>query len=163
MLKKLRPSICTYMTAQAIHNAYRDVMKGLSSIVFFFGVVMIGMGLINTFGGLIAMRVLLGVFEVGVSAALGQRHIYLDAPGWSLPRRDLSTLALVRTFVQSQASPLTGARYPRSMLQFRIGFFFSAATIAGKHFVVTFWRIFSLRECLGAFSKSRCVWRVFAR
>lgn len=48
MLKKLRPKIW------------------LSLIVTLFGIVMIGMGLIETFGGLIAMRVLLGVFESGL-------------------------------------------------------------------------------------------------
>jgi MFS family permease len=48
MLKKLRPKIW------------------LSFIVTLFGIVMIGMGLIKTFGGLIAMRVLLGVFESGL-------------------------------------------------------------------------------------------------
>ena len=48
MLKKLRPRIW------------------LSLIVVLFGIVMVGMGLIRDFGGLIAMRVLLGVFESGL-------------------------------------------------------------------------------------------------
>jgi len=80
MLKKLSPKVW------------------LSTIVFLFGVVMVGMGLIETFGGLIAMRVLLGVFEAGLF------------PG---------------------AVYLLSLWYPRSILQFRMAFFFSAATVAG--------------------------------
>lgn len=48
MLKKLAPKIW------------------LSLIVTLFGIVMIGMGLIRNFGGLVAMRVLLGIFEAGL-------------------------------------------------------------------------------------------------
>jgi len=80
MLKKLAPRIW------------------LSLIVTLFGITMIGMGLIQTFGGLIAMRVLLGVFESGLF------------PG---------------------AAYLLSLWYPRSLLQFRIAIFFSAATVAG--------------------------------
>ena len=38
----------------------------LALIIFFWGIATIGMGLINTFGGLIGMRVLLGLFEAGL-------------------------------------------------------------------------------------------------
>jgi len=80
MLKKLKPSIW------------------LSLITVLFGVCMVGMGCIETYGGLLAMRVLLGVFEAGLF------------PG---------------------ATYLLSIWYPRSLLQFRIAIFFSAATVAG--------------------------------
>ena len=64
---------------------------------------MIGMGLIETFGGLIAMRVLLGVFEAGVSNLV---------------------FVLRNLLIPDQLFPgaafLLSLWYPRSLLQFRI-------------------------------------------
>ena len=64
---------------------------------------MVGMGLIETFGGLIAMRVLLGVFEAGVSN-----------PSFGLE----NLLTLTQLF--PGAAYLLSLWYPRSLLQFRI-------------------------------------------
>ena len=48
-----------------------------SLIMIFWGIATIGMGLVNNFEGLIAMRVLLGFFEAGLSP--GTPHLDLGS------------------------------------------------------------------------------------
>lgn len=89
----------------------------LSLIMVLWGICTVGMGLVNTFDGLIAMRVLLGFFEAGLF------------PG--------SYDMLHRAVAFEKYSSLAGCIYLISMyykryeLQWRLTLFFAASIIAG--------------------------------
>ncbi|KAF1956727.1 MFS general substrate transporter [Byssothecium circinans] len=86
----------------------------LSSIMLLWGIVTVGMGLVRTFGGLVAMRVLLGLFEAGIFPGC----VYLISMFLTPHKQTFWTLMIDRY-------------YKRYELQWRLSLFFASSIIAG--------------------------------
>lgn len=102
MMKKLRPRVWLSLIVTLFGITVSRILFSFLNVTQV-RAQMIGMGLIETFGGLIAMRVLLGVFEAGVS-----NFVFM--------LRNL----LIRDQLFPGAAYLLSLWYPRSLLQFRI-------------------------------------------
>lgn len=91
----------------------------LSLIMVLWGISTIGMGLVNTFEGLVAMRVLLGFFEAGLF------------PGKCYPMRPSFCGVRGTVLINEGCVYLISMYYKRYELQWRLTLFFCASIIAG--------------------------------
>lgn len=91
----------------------------LSIIMVLWGICTLGQGLVNTFEGLVALRVLIGLFEAGLfpGTFTHKRVVHLD-----IPRTYHSSLGCMY---------LISMYYKRYELQWRFTLFFSASILAG--------------------------------